>query len=146
MAPEGVVMRIEVMLAVTGMLGLAGCGGASPKPNGPATNAFTGTLSITSALPAGTTTCQTPHTVTFTSVAVNVHTVSAAGGDCVEFVNSDTVGSHQPASIGSPACPELDAPGPLAPGATFTTAPLGGPKTCNWEDSLNPPTPGSPGY
>ena len=137
-------MRIVAMLALTGVLGLVGCGGPSPKPAGPPTNAFTGTLTITSALPAGTTTCLATHTVTFSSMGVSVQVVSAAGGDCLTFTNADTA-SHQPASIGSPICAELDAPAPLTQGQSFTTAPLGGPKTCHWEDLLNPPT-GGGGY
>jgi hypothetical protein len=136
-------MKIASLLAAAGMLGLAGCGGSDPSP-GAGNNPFTGSLSITSALPMGTTTCLATHTVTFTSTGLSVRTVSAAGGDCLAFTNADTA-SHRPATIGTPICAELNAPAPLAQGQTFTTAPLGGPKTCFWQDSLNPPPPGGGG-
>jgi len=139
-------MRIDVLLAVAGVLGLIGCGGtSSPSAMGPPTNAFTGTLSITSALPTGTTTCLATHTVSFTAAGANLHTVSAAGGECLAFTNNDTV-NHQPASNGAVACPQLDDSVSLTPGQTFTTTPLGGPMTCYWKDLLNPPTTGGPGY
>jgi hypothetical protein len=136
-------MRIASLLAAAGSLGLAACGGSSMNA-GSVPNPFLGTLSITDALPAGTTTCQATHTVTFTSTGVSVHTVSAAGGDCLTFTNADTA-SHRPASIGSPTCPELDASVALTQGQSFTTTPLGGPKTCLWEDALNPPSAGAGG-
>jgi hypothetical protein len=136
-------MRTGTLLLVFGLLG---CGGASPAPGAPPQqNAFTGTLIIAGTLPAGTTTCQAVQTVTFTAAGASVHSVNAAGGTCVTFTNSD-VASHQPASLGASVCPELDATGPLVTGASFTTSPLSGPKTCQWEDLLNPPTAGSPGY
>ena len=136
-------MKTASILAAAGLLALAGCGGSDPA-SGPLTNAFTGTLSIAGPLPTGTTTCQATHTVTFTSAGANLHTVSAAGGDCLTFTNSDTA-SHRPASIGTPACAELDASLPLAQGQSFTTTPLGGPKTCHWQDLLNPPSAGGGG-
>jgi len=135
-------MKIASLLAVAGVLGMAGCGSASNS--GGVTNPFLGTLSITSGLPTGTTTCLATHTVTFASTGTSVHTVSAAGGDCLSFTNSDTA-PHQPASIGTPACNELNAPGALTQGQTFTSTPLGGPKTCHWQDSLNPPPAGGGG-
>jgi hypothetical protein len=136
-------MKIALSLVVTGALGLAACGGSSMSAS--ATNPFLGTLSIGSALPTGTSSCQATHTVTFTSTGVSVQAVSAAGGDCLSFTNSDT-SSHQPASIGSTVCTELDAPAPLTHGQSFTTSPLAGPKTCHWEDALNPPPAGGGGY
>jgi hypothetical protein len=138
-------MKIRTSVVVLGLGVLAGCGGGGGGggTTGPATNAFTGTLSITSAKPAGTVACAGAHTVTFTSAGASVHVVGLAGGDCLVFTNGDTA-SHQPASIGSPACPELDGP-TLAQGGAFTSAPLDGPKDCHWQDSLNPPTAGGGG-
>lgn len=136
-------MKFASLLVAAGALGLAACGGSSTN-TGPVANPFLGTLTITGALPAGTTNCLATHTVTFSSMGVSVQAVSAAGGDCLSFTNADTA-SHQPASIGSPVCAELDAPAPLTQGQSFTTAPLGGPKTCHWEDALNPPS-GGGGY
>jgi hypothetical protein len=139
-------MKTAPPLLVIFVLGLAGCGGPSHAATvtGLPTNAFTGTLSISSALPASTTTCLATHTVSITAAGASLHNVGAAGGDCLAFVNDDTA-DHQPATYGSPACPELDAPAALVPGGTFTTAPLSGPKTCHWEDSLNPPSSGGGG-
>jgi hypothetical protein len=138
-------MRSVLTIAVAGLVGLVGCGGSMSSPPAPTTNALTGTLTITGALPAGAACLPTnTHTVTFSAGKVSPNAVSAAGGDCLTFINSDTV-AHQPASIGSPACPELDAPGPLVNGQPpFTTLPLAGTKTCRWQDLLNPP--GTPGY
>jgi plastocyanin len=130
-------MMRKAMLAVAGVIGLMGCGGAS-TPAAPQYNIFNGTLSITSALPVGTTTCQgTPHAVTISAAGSLPHTISAAGGECVTFTNTDAV-PHQPATYGAVSCPELDGPS-LATGQAFTTVPLGGPKSCIWQDSLNPP-------
>lgn len=129
------------------LFGLAACGGPGAG-GGPSVNAFTGTVSVTSALPAGTTTCAAVQTVTFTAGGASVHTVSIPGGGCVAFVNNDAA-DHQPATRASNPCPALDAPGPLHAGATFTTAPLGasaGAQTCDWQDLLNPPGSGGGGY
>jgi hypothetical protein len=138
-------MKIGSMLVAAGLLVLVGCGGSSSSSSGtPPINAFTGTLTITSALPMGTTACSATQTVTFTAAGASVHTVTAAGGDCLTFMNSDTA-SHRPASNG-PGCPELDAASSLTQGQSFTTPPLAGPKTCYWEDALNPPSSGGAGY
>jgi hypothetical protein len=139
-------MRAGTLLGFAGVLGLVGCGGPTPPPAANLQNAFTGTLTITGAIPPGTTTCLATHVVTLGATGADLHLVTAGGGDCVTFMNGDPVASHQPASIGTPACPELDAPGPRAPGVPFTTHPLAGPKTCLWQDLLNPPTAGAPGY
>jgi hypothetical protein len=122
--------------------GLAACGGSSGGGGGLALNAFTGTLTISGALPAGTTACLTTHTVTFTAAGADLHSVDAAGGDCLAFTNSDTA-QHQPAGRVA-ACSALNGPA-LGTGATFTTAPLSGPLSCPWEDALNPPTSGGGG-
>ncbi len=119
--------------------GLWSCGG-SDCDSSSGTNAFTGTLSITSAS-SGFTTCQHTQTVTFTAAGVSAQAVAVAGGDCVTFVNADAA-SHWPESDPHPAhtqCPELNVAAPLAPGQSHTTAVLSGPKTCGWHDHLNAP-------
>jgi plastocyanin len=132
-------MRSNLMPVVALALGLAGCGGGSTAASGLPLNLFTGTLDITSALPAGTTTCQgTALAVSITAAGSLPHTISAAGGECVTFTNNDAV-AHRPASYGTVACPELAAPSSLAAGQSFTTGPLAGPKTCMWQDVVNPP-------
>jgi hypothetical protein len=136
-------MRTGALLAVVGTLALGGCGGSSSSPTASQQNAFTGTLSVTTALPAGTTACVATHLVVFTAAGATPHLVSAAGGDCITFRNDD-VASHQVAAMGATPCLELVASGLLAPGGSVSSAPLTGPKTCLWEDLLNPP--GAPGY
>lgn len=129
-------MRSRSVVPFLTVLGLAACGGSDPA-TAPLQNAFTGALSISSANPAGNTTCVTTHTVRFVPGTVDTHTATAAGGDCLAFTNNDTA-NHRPATIGTPACPELNGP-TLTAGATFTTVPLSGPKGCTWQDALNPP-------
>ena len=138
-------MRAGPLLAVVGTLLLGGCGGSSSSPNPMPIpqNAFTGTLSVTTGLPAGTTACVATHLVVFTAAGASPHLVTAAGGDCVTFRNDD-VANHQVAAMGTDPCLQLGAPGLLAPGSSVSTAPLTGPKSCPWEDLLNPP--GSAGY
>lgn len=135
-----------VLLSAAGL----SCGG-SENCQTSTTNAFTGTLSISSANP-GATTCQNTHTVTFTAAGVSTQTVNAAGGDCVRFVNGDSAG-HWPESDPHPGhtqCPELNVGAPLGPGQSFVTPVLSGPKTCGWHDHLNAPgtvcTGGGGGY
>ncbi len=120
--------------------GLSSCGGSNCDSSS-TTNAFTGTLTITSAN-SGSVTCQNTQTVTFTAAGVSTQAVSVAGGDCVRFVNADTV-SHWPESDPHPShgqCPELNIAAALGPTQSHTTAVLSGPKTCGWHDHLNPPT------
>jgi hypothetical protein len=71
---------------------------------------------------------------------VDVHTVTASGGDCLQFTNDDTV-NHQPSSYPAASCAALDDATPLAHGQSFTTVPLNSIETCNWQDLLNPPPP-----
>jgi hypothetical protein len=137
-------MRIGTMFAVASLAALASCGGSTAGGTGAAVNAFTGSLKISSALPAGMTTCGSTQTVVFTAGGANVHDLTLAGGDCLKFTNNDTA-PHQPAAGAGNPCLELNAPGPLAQSQSFTTVPLSGPKDCNWMDALNPPG-GGGGY
>jgi hypothetical protein len=127
---------------VASVAGLVACGGSAPAP-GTTLNPYLGTLHVTSASAA--TNCVTTHVVTYAAGAVDVHVVTAAGGDCLQFVNDDTA-SHQPSSLPVGSCSELDASGPVLPhGTPFTTPPLVAAKTCSWQDALNPPTSGGGG-
>jgi len=133
-------MRIAAVVPHLALLGLAACGGSDPAP--PALNPYLGTLTITSA--AATNTCVITHMVHFMAGTVDTHTVPAAGGDCLIFVNDDTA-AHKPATIGTPSCPELNGPS-LAQGASYPVpGVLSGPKTCHWQDALNPPAAGGGG-
>jgi hypothetical protein len=134
----------QLSTLVLGGLLLSACGGGSDGGVSPL--AFAGTFSVTSALPVGTTTCQTTRTVTFAADGTDIHTATLAGGDCLDFVNADTA-PHRPASFGTTPCPALDAPASLGPGAHYTTPPLDGPITCQWQDALHPiPAGGGNGY
>jgi hypothetical protein len=133
-------MRTAPALPLAALLGLAACGGSS-SPAAPTLNPFLGTLTISSV--SSTNTCLSISPVTFTAAGVDHHTVTVAGGDCLSFTNDDTA-SHQPASIGTPACAELNGP-VLVHLGTFTTVPLSGPRTCTWQDALNPPGAGGGG-
>jgi hypothetical protein len=138
-------MALGARLILVSLFGIAGCGGSDAA----APNPFEGTLSISSALPAGATTCGATQTVAFSAAGASVHQLSVAGGDCVTFTSADSAGAHQPASFGTTSCPELNAPSALSAGQSFTTQPLSGPKTCIWQDLNNPPGGGgggNPGY
>ena len=138
-------MTRSTALVFGGLLLTAACGGGG---GGGGNNglAFAGTLTVSSALPSGVTTCQATSQVKFTAAGADVHTLSIPGGDCVEFVNNDTA-HHQPASVPTAPCPELNGAPSLAAGGTFTAGPFNGPKACQWEDALNPvPAGGGSGY
>jgi hypothetical protein len=138
-------MSIRRALALAGLTGLSACGGgmsSGPTGGGVTGTDFAGTLTITSALPAGTTSCISTTTVTWSASGADRHTASLAGGDCLEFVNQDSA-AHQPGSVGG-TCPALSDATRLTHGQSFTTAPLDGPATCQWEDQLIPP--GGGGY
>jgi hypothetical protein len=132
-------MKIAPALPLVALFGVAACGGSSTPAS--TLNPYLGTLTISGASSGNT--CATTTPVLFIAGGVDRHTVTVAGGDCLSFTNNDTA-AHQPASIGTPACPELDGPA-LAHLATFTTAPLSGTKTCHWQDALNPPSTGGGG-
>lgn len=138
-------MTLAQRLAVGGVLFLSACGGGGGGGGGVAPVAFAGTLNVSSALPAGTTTCQATTVVTFTADGADVHAVTLAGGGCLQFVNADTA-PHRPAAFGDTPCTELDGPS-LAKDATYTTPPLDGPRACTWQDALHPlPAGGGGGY
>jgi hypothetical protein len=138
-------MTARASLVLGGLLLAAGCGGGGGS-GGPGAIAFAGTLTISSASTAVA--CGTTTTVTFSATGADRNTLAIAGGDCLDFVNADTA-HHQPQAIGTAAasCTELNGPS-LANGAHYTTPPFtGGPKTCQWQDALNPiPTGGGGGY
>lgn len=137
-------------LALLGLAALAACGGSDSAPGGggtPLLNRYTGTITVSSALPAGTGSCVTTQTVSFNAAGVSTFQVTVPGGGCVTFTNSDTA-PHQPATRNPNPCAALNAPAALAAGQSFTTAPLGsaaGAQACDWQDALNPPTAGG-GY
>lgn len=134
-------MKVRHVLTLAGLAGLAACGGSSGSGFNPDINAFTGALTITSALPPGTTICLTTSTVTFTAGGVDVSQVTVSGGGCIAFTNADAA-VHWPMSNPPTGCPELNAPAALSNGQTFTSAPLDGPKGCFWLDAQNPPASG----
>jgi hypothetical protein len=128
------------------VMALAACGTDNSMPN-----PWHGTITVTSGVAAGVTTCASTQTVTLSSSAVTPQTVSVPGDGCVMFVNDDGA-PHQPASDSHPIhdCltnlnPAGTPPGTgpvISPGGSFTTAPLGAgaaPTTCGWHDHLNPP-------
>jgi hypothetical protein len=131
-------MKHLTSLLLGGLL-LSACGAGANDGGNPGF-AFAGTLGVTSPLPAGTTTCQATTLVTFSNMGADIHIVSLAGGGCLEFLNTDTA-PHRPASFGATVCPELNGPS-LATSARYTTPPLNGPVTCQWQDALTPLPPG----
>src|SRR5574342_35620 len=121
-------MKIVAPLALSCLAGLWACGSSSSGGGGGLLqNAFTGTVTISSALPAGATcTPATTHVVTFRAAGAgtDVHTVMAAGGDCVKFTNSDTA-MHRPGPNPPTGCAQMTAPAALSAGQSYTTVPLG---------------------
>jgi hypothetical protein len=142
-------------IALLGTLLLAACGGGGNDPppgGGPAVNAYTGTVTVTSAMAAGTTTCQgTTAVVRFKAAGAgaDLHTVSVPGGGCVQFINDDGAPHHVGGRSATPGCGGLNAPAATPAGQSYTTGPLGaatGPVACDWQDNLNPPGAGGGGY
>ena len=74
-----------------------------------------------------------PLQIELTAAGLNPSSTSAVSGGQVNFVNHDTA-AHQ---IASTSCSEL-ASGQLAAGASFLTAVGTGPKSCTFNDGLNP--------
>ncbi len=132
-------MNSSSTLTLLALLGLAACGGSDPPAA--KVNPYLGTLTISSA--AATNTCLALTPVIFTATGVSPSTVTIAGGGCLVFTNNDAA-AHQPASIGAPACPQLDGP-VLTRLGTFTTTPFTAATTCRWQDLLNPPGGGGGG-
>jgi hypothetical protein len=122
---------------------LASCG--ADQGAGPPSFPFGGSLTISSPLPAGATVCGSTKVVALTAAGPSLAQIAAAGGDCVSFTGADTAATHRPVSSGSPACPELTAPSPLANGQSYPTPPLSGPRTCAWQDQVTPSNGGNPG-
>ena len=138
-------MTMGRSFALTTWLGLAACGGASDPPAaGPLQNAFTGTITVTGTMPAGTTNCLTTSPVVFTSTAVDLHAVAVGAGGCVAFVNSDT-SQHRVANNTGSTCSELSGLNPIAAGNTLAVGPFTGAKSCYWQDTIHPPTTGGGG-
>jgi plastocyanin len=137
-------MRFARSLPLSALLGLAACGGTDTPAAGVPQNAFTGAITVSGPMPASTTNCLATSRVVITATGVAPHTVPVAGGDCVEFLNSDTaVHKIAPNTVGG--CAELRSTSSISAGNTFTTVPLAGPRTCNWMDSFNPPPAGGGG-
>jgi hypothetical protein len=75
----------------------------------------------------------TPIQVNIGSTGLSTTSIAANSGGQVKFVNQDTV-NHQ---IASTSCSELSSPS-LAPNASFTAMMGQGPKSCSFNDALNP--------
>jgi hypothetical protein len=139
-------MKLARSFPLTTLLGLAACGGGDPPAAalGPPQNAFTGTVTISGTLPAATTNCLATSQVVFTATTVDLHSVPISAGGCVAFLNSDT-SAHRVANNSTSACNELTGGTTIAAGNTFLAGPFTGPKTCHWQDTLNPPAAGGGG-
>jgi len=139
-------------IITAGLAALAACGATkSDAGAGSGQNQYTGTITITGALPVGTTACQGTTVVRFVAGGgeATPHAVPVVGGGCVQFLNQDAA-PHRPAPRTTNACAALNgaAVGGLLTGESFTTAPLGSAaasQTCDWMDSLNPPGTGGGG-
>ena len=137
-------MKLPRPLPLAALLGLAACGGASPASTGVPQNAFTGTFTVGTAMPVGTTNCLATAEVVITAAGVAPHAVTVAGGGCVVFLNNDSA-AHKIASNSVGGCTELAFPSSISAGGNVITVPLAGPRNCNWEDSFNPPPVGGGG-
>ncbi len=80
----------------------------------------------------GSSSPQGPVQLQITAAGINPRTITIPSGVQVSFVNKDTA-SHQ---ITSNDCAELSSQA-LATDQSFTSAPLTGPKTCNFNDTVN---------
>ena len=123
--PGATSIRLSLTLVV-GAVGLAACGGgnssATPGPSDSGGGSSTGT------------------TITITSTGVSPKTVAVTPGSQVTMINRDSV-EHQMFSDPHPDhtdCPELNAIGFLAPGATRQTANLTVLRTCGFHDHERP--------
>jgi hypothetical protein len=136
-------MRIGTMLCCGFLLPLAACGGGATS--GPDGRIWAGSLTVTAAGTAGNP-CATSHPVTFRAGGADTHALTLGADDCIEFRNADAA-PHQPESVGTRLCVELDAPGVIAPGASWSTPAFHAAGACQWQDALNPvPTGGGSGY
>ena len=80
----------------------------------------------------GSSSPQGPVQLQITAAGITPNPITIPSGAQVSFVNKDTA-SHQ---IASSSCPELSSPAPLTTDQSFTVT-LTGPKTCNYNDSMN---------
>ena len=71
--------------------------------------------------------------VNLTAAGASSTAISIGNGGQLQFVNQDTA-DHQ---IASTNCAELNSPR-LTTGKSFTTTLNGGPKSCSFDDALNP--------
>ena len=74
-----------------------------------------------------------PAVVSLQAQGASPSSISVAGGTELQFRNSDAI-AHR---IDSSDCPELSSP-ELAAGASFTATVGAGPKTCRFDDALQP--------
>jgi hypothetical protein len=141
-------MTLSRSLPLSTLLALSACGGSDPAAPAPAPNRFTGQLRITGTMPPGTTNCLSTSTVTFTASGASTQSVNMIAGGCVDFVAGDS-GSYRPATIGAVACNELTSPTNISGGnslvSSYLAGPMDGPRTCNWQDTLHPPSSGGGG-
>jgi plastocyanin len=114
-------------IGIVALLILAACGGSSSSSGGPVQ-------------------------VTLTAGGVSPASVNVGNAGSVKFTNNDAA-AHQ---IASTSCPEL-ASSSIAAGMSVTAQLGSGPKTCTYDDGLNPSaaafqgtinvaSPGMPGY
>ncbi len=75
----------------------------------------------------------TPVTITLRPAGADPTSISVMGGAQLQFANADSI-DHR---IASSDCPELSSP-TLAAGASFTATMGTGPKTCTFDDALQP--------
>ena len=74
-----------------------------------------------------------PAAITLRPAGTDPSSISVLGGTLLQFANADTI-DHR---ISSSDCPELSSP-TLAAGASFTATVGAGPKTCAFDDALQP--------
>jgi hypothetical protein len=74
-----------------------------------------------------------PGAVTLRPAGADPTSISVMGGAQLQFANADSI-DHR---IASSDCPELNSP-TLPAGASFTATMGAGPKTCSFDDGLQP--------
>jgi plastocyanin len=91
------------------------------------------TLFVPLALTACGGSSSTPAAITLRAAGADPTSISVTGGAQLQFANADSV-DHR---IASSNCPELGSP-TLPAGASFTATMGAGPKTCTFDDALQP--------